>query len=92
MRTRSPAPALTVSTATNGSPVIFPAVSVLRTINSFRPGTATYVQIEGMTHGFERAASQRASFEARGAAQEFHSHVFDEIANWLAKQGARPAK
>src|SRR5215216_4401999 len=37
MRTKSPVPALTVSTATNGSPVMLPAVSVLRTIRSFRP-------------------------------------------------------
>ncbi len=36
-RTRSPVPALTVSTATNGSPVMFPAVSALRTMSSLRP-------------------------------------------------------
>jgi len=54
-------------------------------VNSFRPGSAAYVQIEGMGHGFERAASQRENFEQRrsGAQTEFHTQVFDEIARWL---------
>lgn len=54
-------------------------------INSFHPGGAAYVQIEGMAHGFERAASQRDSFERRrgDARPEFHTQVFDETVRWL---------
>ncbi len=60
-------------------------------INSFRPGTASYVKIEGMAHGFERAASQRENFEQRrsGAQTEFHTQVFDEIARWLTNTAGR---
>lgn len=56
-------------------------------LNSFRPGTAAYVRVEGMGHGFERAASQREYFESRRgggtAPPELHAQVFDEIARWL---------
>ena len=60
-------------------------------VNSFRPGTAVYVQVEGMAHGFERAASQRESFEQRrgGAQTEFNTQVFDEIARWLTAAAGR---
>jgi pimeloyl-ACP methyl ester carboxylesterase len=59
-------------------------------INSFRPGSAAYVQIEGMGHGFERAASQREYFESRGggARPEFHTQVFDETVHWLTAAAA----
>lgn len=54
-------------------------------LNSFRPGTATYVRIEGMAHGFERAASQHENYVQRreGTPPEFHTQVFDEIVHWL---------
>ncbi len=46
-------------------------------VNSFHPGRAAYVRIEGMGHGFERVASQREYFESRGggARPEFHTQV-----------------
>lgn len=61
-------------------------------INSFRPGSAAYVQIEGMGHGFERAASQREYFESRGggARPEFHTQVFDETLRWLTAAAGAP--
>lgn len=63
-------------------------------INSFHPGSAAYVQVEGMAHGFDRAASQRDSFERRrgDARPEFHTQVFDETVRWLkaAPAGTRP--
>jgi uncharacterized protein len=62
-------------------------------LNSFRPGTAVYVQIEGMAHGFERAASQRGSYEQRrgDVRSEFNKQVFDEIVRWLtAAAGTHP--
>jgi pimeloyl-ACP methyl ester carboxylesterase len=60
-------------------------------VNSFRPGSAAYVRIEGMAHGFERASSQRENFEQRrsGAEPEFNTQVFDEIARWLTAATAK---
>ena len=60
-------------------------------LNSFRPGTATYVRIEGMAHGFERAASQREDYEQHkaGTPQELHAQVFDEILRWLTAAAGR---
>lgn len=59
-------------------------------INSFHPGRAAYVQVEGMAHGLERAASQRESFaRERGRPAEFNAQVFDEIARWLEGHGGR---
>ncbi len=55
-------------------------------LNSFRPGRATFVQIEGMDHGFARAPSQRASLERTqgGQPQEvFHPQVLDEVQRWM---------
>ncbi|MBV8859551.1 MAG: alpha/beta fold hydrolase [Acidobacteria bacterium] len=61
-------------------------------LNSFRPGSAAYVRIEGMGHGFERAASQREYFESRGggARPEFHTQVFDETLRWLTAAAGAP--
>jgi pimeloyl-ACP methyl ester carboxylesterase len=64
-------------------------------LNSFRPGAAAYVQIEGMGHGFERVASQREYFESRGggggARPEFHTQVFDETLRWLTAAAGTPS-
>ena len=61
-------------------------------LNSFRPGTATYVRIEGMAHGFERAASQREDYEQHraGAPQELNAQVFEEITRWLTTAAGTP--
>jgi hypothetical protein len=59
-------------------------------INQFHPGKATYVEIQGMDHWFERAASQRESIRQRENQQtappQFHDQVFNETLNWLTQQ------
>lgn len=59
-------------------------------INQFHPGKATYVEISGMDHWFERAASQRESMQQRASQQsappQFHEQVFTETLNWLTQQ------
>ncbi|HEX8637926.1 MAG TPA: alpha/beta fold hydrolase [Pyrinomonadaceae bacterium] len=55
-------------------------------INSFQPGKAEFVKINGMDHWFWRAASQRASQERSLGKQppgEFHTGFLDEMQRWL---------
>ena len=46
-------------------------------INSFHPGRATYVKVEGMDHGLMMAGTQKASFE-RETRPPFAEQVFTE--------------
>jgi pimeloyl-ACP methyl ester carboxylesterase len=49
-------------------------------VNRFHPGKATYVEIKGMDHYFERAATQRESMERRRNQQAAPPAQFDERA------------
>jgi pimeloyl-ACP methyl ester carboxylesterase len=54
-------------------------------INSFHPGAATFVLIEGIDHGLTRAVSQRESMERRANVQpaEFDEEILEPITRWL---------
>ncbi|HEY6214925.1 MAG TPA: alpha/beta fold hydrolase [Vicinamibacterales bacterium] len=63
-------------------------------INSFHPGHATYVRIDGMDHGLTLAGSQKASFEGTSPAP-FAQRVADETVRFfkdvmLGQQVAMP--
>jgi pimeloyl-ACP methyl ester carboxylesterase len=61
-------------------------------VNRFHPGKATYVEIEGMDHYFERAASQKESLDRLGNRQaapgEFDERVLTETLRWLKQNSA----
>jgi pimeloyl-ACP methyl ester carboxylesterase len=56
-------------------------------INSFQPNRATYIEIAGMDHYFERAATQRESMQRLGnppqTPPQFVEQALTEITNWL---------
>jgi pimeloyl-ACP methyl ester carboxylesterase len=57
-------------------------------INSFHPGTATYLQIEGMNHLFDREASKKDGLlvlQGEKSAGDFEPTVLTGIENWLEK-------
>ena len=61
-------------------------------INSFQPNRANYIEIGGMDHYFERAATQRESLARPGnppsSPPQFHEQALSEIINWF-KQNLR---
>lgn len=64
-------------------------------INSFQPGSAEFVKINGMDHWFGRAASQRASQERSLGKQppgEFHTGILDEMQRWLNGMSKKEVK
>jgi uncharacterized protein len=57
-------------------------------INSFHPGRATYLQIEGMNHYFDREASKKEGLlvlTGKKSAGDFEPTVLTGIENWLEK-------
>jgi hypothetical protein len=56
-------------------------------INSFHPGRATYFQIEGMSHAFDKQPTQADALRAlrSGKHGEFDSAVLTEIENWIGR-------
>jgi pimeloyl-ACP methyl ester carboxylesterase len=54
-------------------------------INSFHPGRAEFVQIEGMDHSFNRAPSLHDALDT-GKQREFHTGVLDVVSKWLDGQ------
>lgn len=56
-------------------------------VNSFNAGRATYFQIEGMGHHFDKQATQADALRAlrNGKDGEFDSAVLTEIENWLGR-------
>jgi uncharacterized protein len=55
-------------------------------INSFHPGRATYLQIEGMNHHFDRQPTQADGLRAlrSGRDGEFDPAVLTQIENWIS--------
>lgn len=58
-------------------------------INRFRPGTATYVEIEGMGHDLARWESQRAYLDRAPGQHPFHTGLIEVMMDWLDSQLAR---
>jgi uncharacterized protein len=57
-------------------------------INSFHPGRATYLQIEGMNHLFDREASKKDGLlvlQGKKSRGDFEPTVLTNIENWLEK-------
>lgn len=57
-------------------------------INSFHPGRATYLQIEGMNHLFDREASRKEGLlvlQGKQSAGDFEPAMLTGIENWLEK-------
>ena len=57
-------------------------------INSFHRGAATYLQIEGMSHLFDREASKKDGLlvlQGKKSAGDFEPTVLTGIENWLEK-------
>jgi pimeloyl-ACP methyl ester carboxylesterase len=55
-------------------------------INSFHPARATYLQIEGMSHHFDRQPTQADALRALRSAKdgEFDPTVLTQIENWIS--------
>ena len=57
-------------------------------INSFHPGRATYLQLEGMNHLFDREASKKEGLlvlQGKKEAGDFEPAVLTGVENWLDK-------
>ncbi|HYG99134.1 MAG TPA: PDZ domain-containing protein [Terriglobales bacterium] len=64
---------------------------LVNAINSFHPGRATYVQIEGMDHGFRQSPSQKDYLLSRGgpganSKPQLHPDLLPTIEKWIAQQ------
>jgi len=58
-------------------------------INSFHPGRATYLQIEGMNHLFDREANKKEGLlvlQGKKEAGDFEPALLTGIENWLEKR------
>jgi pimeloyl-ACP methyl ester carboxylesterase len=66
---------------------------IARIVNRDHPGQGTFIAIEGIDHGFNRATSRRESFQ-RGQMQEpgqFNPAILDVCRAWVEKTAASPA-
>jgi len=66
---------------------------IARIVNRDHPGHGSFVALDGIDHGFNRAASRRESFE-RGQKREpgtFNPAIIDACRTWLAKTTNQPA-
>jgi pimeloyl-ACP methyl ester carboxylesterase len=66
---------------------------IARIVNRTEPGHGTFVALDGIDHGFNRAASRRESFERGRTSQPdtFNPVILDTCRTWLAKTAAQPA-
>jgi pimeloyl-ACP methyl ester carboxylesterase len=65
---------------------------IARIINRDHPGHGTFLAMDGIDHGFNRAASRRESFE-RGQSQrpaEFNPAIIDVCRKWVEKVSGAP--
>jgi dienelactone hydrolase len=65
---------------------------IARIVNRDHPGQGTFLAMDGIDHGFYRAASRRESFE-RGQAQrpgEFNPAIISVCRNWVEKLSSPP--
>jgi pimeloyl-ACP methyl ester carboxylesterase len=66
---------------------------VARIVNRDHPGNGTFLAIDGIDHGFNRAASRRESFERgqSGRPGEFNLTILEVCRAWVEKTAALPA-
>jgi pimeloyl-ACP methyl ester carboxylesterase len=66
---------------------------IARIVNRDHPGHGTFLAMDGIDHGFNRAASQRESFGRgrSGEAGEFNPAILETCRSWIEKiAGTRP--
>ena len=65
---------------------------VARIVNRDHPGQGTYLAMNGIDHGFNRAASRRKSFERGQSRQpgEFNPAIIEVSRTWVEKLAAPP--
>ncbi len=63
---------------------------IARIVNRDHPGQGTFLAMNGIDHGFNRAASRRASFERGQSRQpgEFNPAIIEVCRNWVEKSGS----
>ena len=66
---------------------------IARIVNRDHPGHGTFLAMDGIDHGFNRAASRRESFERGQSRQpgEFNPAILDVCRAWVEKTAAQPA-
>jgi uncharacterized protein len=66
---------------------------IARIVNRDHPGHAAFLAMDGIDHGFSRAASRRASFDRGQSRQpgEFNPAILDVCRTWVEKTSAPPA-
>jgi dienelactone hydrolase len=64
---------------------------IARIVNRDHPGQGTFLALDGIDHGFNRAASRRASFERGQSRQpgEFNPAILEVCRAWVEKVGSR---
>jgi pimeloyl-ACP methyl ester carboxylesterase len=64
---------------------------IARIVNRDHPGHGTFLAMDGIDHGFNRAASRRASFERGQSRQpgEFNPAILEVCRAWVEKVGSR---
>ncbi len=60
-------------------------------VNRARPGHGTFLAMDGIDHGFNRAASQEESFRNSGRPGEFNPAIVSTLADWASKITGRDA-
>lgn len=58
---------------------------LVKTINGLHPGKAEYVEVDGMDHAFNRAASLADGMKT-DVRRDFHTGLLDAISQWLGRQ------
>jgi pimeloyl-ACP methyl ester carboxylesterase len=66
---------------------------IARIVNRDHPDHGTFVAMDGIDHGFNRASSQRESFERSQSQQpaEFNPKLIEVCRNWVQKTAGQPA-
>jgi hypothetical protein len=65
---------------------------IARIINRDHPGHGTFLAMDGVDHGFNRAGSRRASFDRGRSSRpgEFNPAILDVCRDWVEKTSALP--
>ena len=65
---------------------------IARIVNRDHPGHGTFLALDDIDHGFNRAASRRVSFERGQSRQpgEFNPAILDVCRDWVEKVGKKP--
>ena len=66
---------------------------IARIVNRDHPGHGTFLAMDGIDHGFNRAASRRESFDRGQSRQpgEFNPAILEVCRAWVEKTAAQPA-